>query len=39
MLEFILKMHCLLSLGLEHMFCFGGIGDTLEEDIEHMHLG
>jgi hypothetical protein len=36
-LNFTPKMHCLLNHGLEHMRRFGGIGDTLEDDVEHMH--
>jgi hypothetical protein len=30
------KMHCLLNQGLEHMLCFGGIGDTLKDNVKHM---
>jgi hypothetical protein len=30
-------MHSLLNHGLEHMRRFDGIGDTLEDDIKHMH--
>jgi len=36
-LNFTPKMHCLLNHGVEHMQRFGGIGDTLEDDVEHMH--
>jgi hypothetical protein len=34
-LNFMLKMHSLLSCGFEHMMHFGGIGDTLQDDVEH----
>ena len=36
-LNFTPKMHSLLCHGLEHMQRFGGIGDTLEDDVEHLH--
>jgi hypothetical protein len=36
-LNFTPKIHSLLKHGPEHMHCFEGIGDTLEDHIEHMH--
>jgi hypothetical protein len=36
-LNFTPKMHSLLNHGVEHMRRFGGIGDTLEDDVEHLH--
>jgi hypothetical protein len=36
-LSFTPKVHSLLSHALEQMKRLGGIGDTLEDDIEHMH--
>ncbi len=36
-LNFAPKMHSLLNNGPERMCHFEGIGDTLEDDIEHMH--
>jgi hypothetical protein len=36
-LSFTPKMHSVLNHGLEHMRLYDGIGDTLEDDIEHLH--
>jgi hypothetical protein len=36
-LNFTPKMHSLLNHTPEHMRRFEGLGDTLEDDIEHMH--
>jgi len=36
-LNFTPKMHSMLNHGPEQMRRFGGIGDTLEDDVEHLH--
>ncbi len=36
-LSFTPKMHCLLVHAIHQMHFFKGIGDTLEDDVEHMH--
>ena len=36
-LNFTPKMHCLLVHAVRQMRFFEGIGDTLEDDVEHMH--
>ena len=36
-MRFTPKIHCLLSHAIHQMRCFEGIGDTLEDDVEHMH--
>jgi len=36
-LSFTPKMHSMLNHGLEHMRCYGGTGNTLEDDVEHLH--
>ena len=36
-LNFTPKMDSMLNHGLEHMRRFGGIGDTIEDDVEHLH--
>ncbi len=36
-LSFSPKMHCLLVHAIHQMQLFEGIGDTLEDDVEHMH--
>jgi hypothetical protein len=36
-LSFTPKVHCLLSHAIHQMRCFEGIGDTLEDDVDHVH--
>jgi hypothetical protein len=36
-LSFTPKIHCLLVHAIHQMRSFDGIGDTLEDDVEHMH--
>jgi hypothetical protein len=36
-MSFTPKIHCLLAHAIHQMRCFEGIGDTLEDDVEHMH--
>jgi hypothetical protein len=36
-LSFTTKIHCLLVHAIHQMRSFEGIGNTLEDDVEHMH--
>jgi hypothetical protein len=36
-LSFTPKIHCLLVQAIHQMRLFEGIGDTMEDDMEHMH--